>query len=498
MSLRAKLLGGFLLVALIGGLIGLTGVLSLNAIKDAEQIQWDTGIEGMKTVESMIKDYDEIRLAMKDVIIATDAAENQAAKVQYTEESQALDRDLKEYSKDFVNDQDRANFAKLSSIWQNDFIPISQRIFELAVVNKDAEASAIEKTTQYVQIKNSLDEALDTIGKFNLAWVDQLHNQNTALIGAASLIMLIVIGAGLVISILIAFLLAGSIIKVLNHIEYSTGNVTVGVEQISASSQTIAQGASEQASSIEEVSASVEELSATIKQNADNASQTEKIAGKSAQDAREGGAAVKKTVEAMRNIFEKVFLIQDIARQTNLLSLNAAIEAARAGEHGRGFAVVANEVQKLAERSQSAAREIEDLSKESVGVAEQAGQMLDRLVPDIQRTSDLITEIHAASTEQTIGVQQIDSAIQQLSAVVQNNASNSEELASTAEELSSQAVVMRDAVIGLKTGKTSRPQSGQERPKPTLPHSEPPHPAKGAHILLEKKADPEDDDFKRH
>jgi methyl-accepting chemotaxis protein len=251
----------------------------------------------------------------------------------------------------------------------------------------------------------------------------------------------------------LGIVLTRSILRTFRVVEDSGEYVTSGTAQISASAEELAQGASEQAASVEQVSASVEELTATIQQNADNASQTEKIASKSATDAKEGGQAVKQTVEAMKNISGKVVVIQEIARQTNLLSLNAAIEAARAGEYGRGFAVVATEVQKLAERSQSAAKEIEELSKSSVEVAEHAGRMLDKLVPDIQRTADLVTEINAASEEQASGVQQINQAVQQLNTVVQQNASSSEELASTAEELSSQSFLMRDAIVFLKTGR---------------------------------------------
>jgi methyl-accepting chemotaxis protein len=300
-----------------------------------------------------------------------------------------------------------------------------------------------------------------------------------------------------VVSLLLVFVISRSVITVFNTIEENVGNVTVGIGQISSSSQGLAQGSTEQASSLEQVSASVEELSATIRQNADSASQTEKIASKSAVDAKAGGEAVMKTVQAMKDISSRVVIIQEIARQTNLLSLNASIEAARAGEHGRGFAVVANEVQKLAERSQTAAREIEDLSKTSVAVAEQAGQMLGHMVPDIQRTADLVTEIHAASSEQASGVGQIESAVQQLNAVVQQNASSAEELASTAEELAGQASLMREAVVMLKTGRRAAlPPSVEALTRPparTLPSS----PIRGARISLQG-SDHEDNDFQRY
>ncbi len=206
-------------------------------------------------------------------------------------------------------------------------------------------------------------------------------------------------------------------------------------------------------------------MTSNIRQNADNARQTEAIAHQASKDAEEGGQAVFQAVDAMKIIAEKIGIIGEIARQTNLLALNAAIEAARAGEHGKGFAVVAAEVRKLAERSGSAAGEISDLSARSVAVADQARNMLDKLVPDIRKTADLVQEIAAASNEQNAGAEQINKAIQQLDQVIQQNASASEEMASTSEELSSQAEQLQQAMsffdIGEGGGRPSRKASAK-------------------------------------
>jgi methyl-accepting chemotaxis protein len=226
----------------------------------------------------------------------------------------------------------------------------------------------------------------------------------------------------------------------------ASDNVAAGSQQLSASSEELSQGSTEQASAAEEASASMEEMAANIKQNAENATQTEKIARQSSKDAQASGEAVNKAVQAMQTIAEKISIVQEIARQTDLLALNAAVEAARAGEHGRGFAVVASEVRKLAERSQGAAAEISSLSAESTKIAQEAGQMLARLVPDIRKTAELVEEISAACREQDIGAEQINQAIQQLDKVTQQNSSASEQMAATSEELSSMATQLQETI----------------------------------------------------
>jgi len=252
--------------------------------------------------------------------------------------------------------------------------------------------------------------------------------------------------------------------EVVTEVKAATDNVAQGSQELSSGSEEMSQGASEQAAAAEEASSSMEQMTSNIRQNADNAIQTEKIAIKSAADAKEGGKAVQETVQAMKEIAGKINIIEEIARQTNLLALNAAIEAARAGEHGKGFAVVASEVRKLAERSQKAAAEISDLSSSSVDVAVKAGDLLAKMVPDIQKTAELVQEISASSKEQDTGAEQINKAIQQLDQVIQQNAGASEEMSSTAEELASQAEQLQSTIAFFNIGDQGKAKTRAMKP----------------------------------
>jgi methyl-accepting chemotaxis protein len=286
----------------------------------------------------------------------------------------------------------------------------------------------------------------------------------------------------------------------MSEIRMGASGLSSAAAQVSATSQTVSQGTSEQAATVEETTSSLEQMSASITQNAENSRQTELLASRGAAEAEESGRTVKDTMNAMRNIAGKVSIIEEIAYQTNLLALNAAIEAARAGEHGKGFAVVATEVRKLAERSQTAAKEISGLAGTSVKVAERSGQQLDELVPSIRKTADLVQEVAAASAEQSSGVAQINKAMAQVDQVTQRNASAAEELASTAEEMASQAEALQQLVAHFRVAggesAPARPLAAARRTA-AAPARGNGHAAAHAGVLALAPAGPLDQDFRR-
>ena len=234
--------------------------------------------------------------------------------------------------------------------------------------------------------------------------------------------------------------------EVISSTMMGANNIATASEQLSATSEQLSQGANEQSASVEEISSTVEEMTINIEESKENANMTERIAQKTLKGVFDVNEDSQKAVKANENISDKINIIQYIAAQTNILALNAAVEAARIGDYGRGFAVVAGEVRKLADNSKDASIEISNLSSEGLDISKESNDKLTKIVPGIKRTSMLLQEVAAASTEQANGVMKINNAIQTLNTVALETAAASEELASNSQEMASQAITLKESM----------------------------------------------------
>lgn len=497
-KIGTKLLSGFITVALIAGVIGLIGIRKIHHIDKADRLLYEKITVPISELLTISTNFQKMRVTVLYVLKSNNKGEKEKLIQSIKALQDSMDKTSASFGKTLLTEDGRKMFAEFNKERTN-YYALMDRLLQYSLADNSKEVQALLDSGQFAKIAGEFGDSIDKLVDIKIKQAKLTSEDNMATAKNAATLMtilavagvLLAIGLGMIISRIITVPIAEAVrvanalangdltISVVSKSEDETGqmmasianmveklkhvvgdvmsasdNVASGSQELSATAQQLSQGATEQAASAEEISSSMEEMASSIRQNTDNSMQTEKIAVKSSIDAKEGGKAVIETVTAMKDIAVKISIIEEIARQTNLLALNAAIEAARAGEHGKGFAVVASEVRKLAERSQSAAGEISGLSTQSVAIAEQAGEMLTRMVPDIQRTAELVQEITASSKEQDVGAEQINKAIQQLDQVIQQNASASEEMASTSEELSSQAEQLSDAISFFKLDST--------------------------------------------
>ncbi|MBF0460446.1 MAG: MCP four helix bundle domain-containing protein [Magnetococcales bacterium] len=510
LKLGTKLMLSFLLVSILMVGVGWVGIVDMATIDAADDRMYDLELLGLNAIQEVNGSMIYMTREERSILTAPTQADRDKQVSENATHMAEIKKQLAEAKPRFVTEKGKALLAQLETAlaeWQ----PIHEAVLNQAKneplpPTRPAVALSFGKAHDKAEV---IDKLLDELTAMKIERAKKASDENTEIYHESRSVMISLILAATVLGMLLGYIISRMIVRqvggeppviaalaarvaegdlaipfdtsrpatgiylaiqkmvgrlreVIGEASAAAEQVAVGSSAISESAQSLAQGATEQATSVESTSAALETMTGSCQLSTDSSDTTQNLALRASQDAAQGGKAVDQAVLAMREIASKIGIIEEIARQTNLLALNAAIEAARAGEHGKGFAVVAAEVRKLAERSQVAAGEISHLSASSVGVAEQAGAIIGKLVPDIQETAERIKGIADCSRQQREGIAQIGQAIRQLDQVIQRNASSSEELAATAEEMNAQANGMNQAMAFFQLG--HRAKSGPAQP----------------------------------
>jgi methyl-accepting chemotaxis protein len=503
LSIRHKLTAGFSATLFFTILISATGYWSSHYIRQNVEDIFSSKMPAMDYLIEADRDLWQLISAERTLIFTDNKSDKFAGFVEfYNENMQQSDDRWKKYKKLAQTEQEFVIIEKYDAA-RKEWKEISQKVVKLCVSlplekrSPAMELSVGEANQKFETMRKYIDQLTDIV----LAGAEQASKNSSAVYRKTVMILfavtLLVIFAG--------FLFTGKISRIITrplyhavevtqrladgdltqnvekHNEDETGQVlsairkltdslilfavdakgvseqiASGSKQMSSGAQMISQGASQQAASIQQISASMEEMSSIVKNNADNSHQTASIANMTAQDAREGGKAVNETIQALTLISEKIRIIEEIVRETNMLALNAAIEAARAGEYGKGFAVVSSEVRKLSERCQKAAKEINAISVSSLKIAGDASQCITKMIDGIQKTSELVNEISVSSGEQAEGISHVEEAIRQLEQVMQENVSSTEQMAAGSQDFMAQAQRLQKIALFFKVPENRR------------------------------------------